>query len=435
MQFRILPLPAQEITTMHCNYRYQTFGKTQVNDGHRRLLALTFATYVLICFSSNFHAIGQQPDFVNPTQKPASSNPSAPVSNKFLIGGYNDGIYFSSFDPVTATLTKPAKLYSVAQSSYLSQHPKLPVVYAVRETMRNDKDKGGAAVCALKVTVSPDGVVKLDKLNEQAIDGDIPCYVSTDRDGKYAFFANYVSGSILVFPIGEDGTLGASTQTIQHEGKGPKPSQSGPRAHCIIPDPTNRWVVAADLGIDKIMVYASNPVNGKLTPAKTPSFSLESGAGPRHIRFSPTGRHAFIINELNSTLTVAAWDAIEGTFTHKATVNTLPQDFKGGNSTAEVLIHPNGKFVYSSNRGHDSIASYLFDEETGAIEATGHCKSGGKTPRNFRITPDGGHVLAENQQSDSIHVLKIDPKTGVLSATGNSTSSPGPTCIEFLRLD
>ncbi len=193
--------------------------------------------------------------------------------------------------------------------------------------------------------------------------------------------------------------------------------------------------MVADLGIDKIMIYSLNQETGLLTPGKTPSFTLAAGAGPRHIRFSPTGRHAFIINELNSTLTVAAWDPVEGILTHRQTINTLPEDFREGNSTAEVLVHPNGRFVYSSNRGHDSIASYVFEEESGKIEATGHCKSGGKTPRNFRITPDGAFVFAENQQSDSIHVLKIDSKTGVLSPSGNSVASPGPTCIEFLRLD
>ena len=265
--------------------------------------------------------------------------------------------------------------------------------------------------------------------------GDGPCHVSVDATGEFLAIANYSSGSVVVCPISADGAIKPATSNVQHSSdESNNQRQVKAHAHCSFWDPTNRYLFVSDLGLDKVFVYDLNRETGKLEPAKHPALLLARGSGPRHISIHPNGRWVYIINESNMTMTAAAWDSTIGQLTEIQTVSTLPVDAKGKNfSTAEVLVHPSGRFVYGSNRGHDTIASFRVDEQTGKLTSIGHTSSNGKTPRNFRITPKGDFLLAENQQSDSIHSFRIDAETGDLTATGFSAKAPAPACIKFFE--
>jgi 6-phosphogluconolactonase len=273
----------------------------------------------------------------------------------------------------------------------------------------------------------------LTLLNTQKIDGDSPCHVSLDATGEFLAVANYTSGSVVVFPVANDGVIKPSSSMIVHNGSGPnKQRQEKAHAHCAFWDPSNRYVLSCDLGADKVFVYDLNRTTGQLV--QTSEMSLTPGSGPRHLAFHPNGKWVFVVNELNMTLTTATWDASSAKLKEIQTVSTLPVDAKGDNfSTAEVLVHPSGRFVYSSNRGHHTIASYRVDAESGKLTPTAHTSSGGKTPRNFRITPKGDFLLAENQESDSIYSFRVNLETGKLEPTGFSVKAPAPACIKFFE--
>ncbi len=379
-----------------------------------RLFTLIISTITLACGSS----IAQE------TKSPAKSLP-------FLIGGFADGIYASNLNLATGELAKPRRLAEVHTPSFFCLHPKLDIVYSVTETMQKDAAHP-AALTAFKLDPQK---MTLTRLNSQLVAGDIPCYVSTDAEGKFAFIANYTSGSVAVYPISDSGELKPASDSVQHKkGSGPNASrQDAPHAHSILMDPSGRWVVAADLGLDQVLVYELDRSSGKLKPAPTPFFTLPPGSGPRHVTFHPNGKLAFVINELASTLTSATWDWAKGIFKEIQTASTVDGPVPEGNTTAEVLVHPNGKFVYGSNRGHDSIAMFSIDEQTGAIKLLGNCSTGGKTPRNFRIDPTGTFLLAENQSTHTIRTLKIDAKTGLLSDSGQSVEQQAPACIKFIE--
>jgi 6-phosphogluconolactonase len=359
-------------------------------------------------------------------EEPAKSAKTLP----FLIGGFSDGIYASRLNLADGSMEKPSRLAEVYHPSFFCLHPKLDIVYSVTETMQKDAEHP-ATITAFKLDRQK---MTLTKLNAQPVSGDIPCYVSTDADGKFALIANYTSGSVAVYPIADSGELKPASDVVQHKkGTGPNASrQDGPHAHSILMDPSGRWVVAADLGLDQVLVYELDRAQGKLKPAPTPFFTLPPGSGPRHVTFHPNGKLAFVINELASTLTSAKWDSDKGVFTTVQTASTVMGTVPEGNTTAEVLVHPNGKFVYGSNRGHDSIAIFSVDEKSAAIQLLGNCSTGGKTPRNFRIDPTGGYLLAENQSTHTIRALKIDSATGLLSDSGQSIEQQAPACIKFI---
>ena len=225
--------------------------------------------------------------------------------------------------------------------------------------------------------------------------------------------ANYGGGSVAAFPLGSDGALSRVGSFIQHQGSSVDPKrQTGPHGHCINPSPDNRFALACDLGLDKVLIYRLDPAQGKLIPHEPPSASLKAGAGPRHLAFDPTGRFVYVINELNSSMTVFTYEAARGTLQEVQTISTLPADFTGHSSCAEVQVHPSGKFVYGSNRGHDSIAIYAADPKSGALRLVGHEPTQGKTPRHFGVDPTGRWMLVENQGSDNIVVFRIDAESG-----------------------
>ena len=355
----------------------------------------------------------------------------------FYIGTYTSGsskgIHRCVLDTSTGQLKDLQLVAELDNPSFLTIHPQLDVLYACSET-RRDGRREGAQLMAYKIEA--DG--RLTAIGGQPSGGNGPCYVSTDKTGKVALVANYGSGSIASLPIGNDGALGELASNIQHEGKSADPQrQEGPHAHCIMTDPSNRYVCAVDLGLDQVLVYQLDVSTGKLTPKPEGNFRAKPGSGPRHLAFHPNGQHAFVIHEMGNTLAAAQWDSSNGKFMTLTSVTTLPPDFTGNSSTAEVLVHPNGKFVYGSNRGHDSIAVFTFDEKANekdkqnVLRPVGHTSTGGKTPRNFRIDPTGKFLLAENQGSDSIVVFKIDAASGKLAQVGEPLKVGAPCCIKF----
>jgi len=246
--------------------------------------------------------------------------------------------------------------------------------------------------------------------------------------------ANYVGGSCAALPIASDGKLGEATAAIQHTGTSVNPGrQQGPHAHSINLDPANRFAFVADLGLDKVLVYRFDPARGTLAANDPPSAAVAPGAGPRNFAFHPSGMFAYVINEMANTVTAFAYDAGRGSLQEIQTVTTLPPGYKETSHTAEVVAHPSGKFLYGSNRGHDSIAIFTIDGASGKLTAAGHQSTAGKTPRNFAVDPTGAWLLAENQGSGTIVVLKIDPKTGGLSPSGHKLEVPSPVCIRMVR--
>jgi 6-phosphogluconolactonase len=302
-------------------------------------------------------------------------------------------------------------------------------IYAIGEVGTFAGGKGGA-VSAFSIDAATG---KLTLLNQKSSRGPGPCHVTVDRLGKNALVANYGGGSVACLPIGEDGRLGDATAFIQHKGSSVNPQrQREPHAHSINLDAANRFAFVADLGLDKVLVYRFDPSAGTLEPNDPPAAVIASGSGPRHFAFHPSGRFAYVINELNSTVTAFAYDAERGTLQTLQTVTTLPEGFDGKSFPAEVQVHPSGKFLYGSNRGHDSIACFAIDAATGRLTPIGHEPTQGKNPRNFGIDPTGAYLLAANQDGDNVVAFRIDPATGKLSPTGQSIRVPMPVCVKFM---
>jgi 6-phosphogluconolactonase len=243
------------------------------------------------------------------------------------------------------------------------------------------------------------------------------------------FAANFQSGHVAALPIAPDGSVGAATSVVQHEGRGPLPNQAGPHAHFVTSDPAGAFVLACDLGVDKVFVYRLD--GGRLVPNDPPHAALPPGSGPRHLAFHPNGRLVYVINQIASTLTVCAYDAPRGALDPLQTLSTLAGGYAGQHSAAHVLVHPSGRFVYGSNRGPDTVAVFAVDAASGRLRLVQHVATQGKSPRNFAIDPSGTLLLAANEQSDVIVAFRIDPDTGRLAPTGATTPAPSPTCIVF----
>lgn len=317
----------------------------------------------------------------------------------------------------------------VVNPSFLAIHPNRRFLYAIGEVGQFAGGKGGAVSA---FAIDPESG-KLTLLNQKSSRGPGPCHVVVDKSGKNALVANYGGGSVACLPIGEDGRLGDATSFIQHQGSSVNPQrQKGPHAHSINLDPDNRFAFAPDLGLDRIKAYAFDAARNTLTP-HDPSASVTPGSGPRHFDFHPNGRFAYAINELASTITAFQYEADRGLLqTVQAAASTLPDGFDGKNTTADIHVHPSGKFVYGSNRGHDSIAIFAVDSATGKLTPVGHQSTQGKTPRNFGIDPTGAYLLAANQDTDNVVVFRIDVATGKLEPTGQSIRVPMPVCVKFL---
>lgn len=354
----------------------------------------------------------------------------------FWIGGYGPGIYASRLQP-NGAMDPPQLVVEQPNPSFFALHPALDVIYGVAETARSDA-KQGAALAAYQF----DGAAyargefsPLKRISLEPVNGDGPCHVAIDRDGKWAVVSNYSSGSVSLFPIQADGSLQPESHAISHQGSGPNASrQQGAHAHCAMFDPSNRYVMVADLGVDRVMIYQIDPNKRQLVPGPQPFLELPPGSGPRHLAFHPSGAFVFIINELAMTMTAASWNAETGQMAIINTESTIPEGKAvPGGSTAEVLVHPTGRFVYGSNRGPNTIALFTIDPNSGRIRRIENFDTLGKIPRNFRIAPGGGFLLAENQESNSIFSFRIDTGTGFLKPTGYSISTVKPACIKFLE--
>jgi 6-phosphogluconolactonase len=359
--------------------------------------------------------------------------PAAKHPTLVYIGTYTEGksrgIYAARFDTAAGTLSTPELAAETKNPTFLALHPNGRWLYAVGEI----NNFGGTRAGAVSGFSIEQKTGKLTLLNQQQSGGGGPCHVAVDRTGKCVLVANYGSGSVAALPLKADGKLGEPSTTIQHQGSSVNPQrQAGPHAHFITPDPANRFALACDLGLDKVLLYRLDAVRGGLTPNAPPWAKVKPGSGPRHLAFHPNGRWVYLINEIASTLAVLAYDAEQGAMQELQTLSTLPDDFKGENICAEVQVHPSGKFVYGSNRGHDSITVFAVNSKTGKLSFVERQSTQGKTPRHFALDPSGRWLLAENQDSNTIVVFRVDAKTGRLTATGQKMEVGAPVCVVFV---
>ncbi len=366
---------------------------------------------------------------------PAADSPKGDTLRVYIgtyTGGKSKGIYLLEMDATSGALTSKGVVGEVKSPSFVAIHPNHKFLYSVNEMDTLDGKKTGG-VTAFAIDPKTGG---LTQLNQQASGGAGPCYIVVDRVGKNVLVANYSGGSVAVLPVQEDGKLKEASSIIQHKGSGADPKrQKQPHAHSINLDAANRFAYAADLGLDKVFIYPFDPAKGTLTPDKVAPGITAPGSGPRHFAFHPSGKFAYVINEMAMTVTAFAHDIEQGTLKEIQTITTLPKGAEGKDfSTAEVQVHPSGKFLYGSNRGHNSIAIFSIDENTGKLTAVGHQAKQIKTPRNFGIDPSGRFLLVANQDGDSVVVFRIDPKTGELVPTETVVEVPKPVCVKFVAV-
>src|SRR5262245_2488614 len=340
-------------------------------------------------------------------------------------GKKSQGIYRAELDTATGKLGKAELAAEIASPSFLAIHPERTHLFCVCEL--TGKRAGGVASFKLDAKTGA-----LKPINQQSSVGGGPCHITSDKAGKNVLIANYGGGSAAVLPVDKDGKLGEASSFVQHTGSSVnKGRQEAPHAHSVNLDKDNKFAVVADLGLDKLLVYKFDSAKGTITANDPAALDLAPGAGPRHFAFHPNGKFAYTNNELDSTVTALAYDADKGSFTKLNTLSTLPAEHKG-NSTAETVVHPNGKFVYVSNRGHNSIAIFEVNESTGELKAAGHPGEGVKIPRNFNIDPTGKWMIVANQAGDSLIVYEIDEKTGQLKPTVQSVEVGSPVCVRFV---
>ncbi|HEV3143594.1 MAG TPA: lactonase family protein [Gemmataceae bacterium] len=346
-------------------------------------------------------------------------------------GPKSKGIYLLDLNPKTGELTSQGLAGEARSPSFLAIHPSQKFLYAVGEIDDfQGKKTGGVYAFAIDEASG-----KLKMLNQQSSKGAGPCHIVVDKAGKNALVANYNAGSVAVLPIQADGKLAEASCAIQHEGHSVNPGrQKEPHAHSINLDPANHFAFAADLGTDKVYVYRFNGASGELTPNDPPATNIAPGSGPRHFAFHPSGKYAYVINELANTVVAFHYDAEKGVLHTIQTITTLPEGFKGESYTAEVVAHPSGKFLYGSNRHHDSIAAFSIDESTGKVTLVGIQGDKIKEPRNFTIDPTGKFLLVANQNADTVIVFRIDEASGKLEPTGISVAVPTPVCLRMIPI-
>jgi 6-phosphogluconolactonase len=341
----------------------------------------------------------------------------------------DESIYQFEFDPGSGRLTPAGGSGAVTNPSFLAVHPEGTHLYSVAESNEMDGRPGGGVAA---YTIDPDDG-SLSLINSRSSGGPGACHVEVDPAGTTAIVSNYGGGSVSSFPIRPDGSLGEAASCYPHEGASVDPDrQNEPHTHSACVAPAGGFAVVADLGIDRLLVYEVNGETGGLTPHEPASAALHPGAGPRHTAFHPAGPWLYCINELDATLTVMDWDGAAGTLTSKQTVSTLPDDWDGRRSTAEVAVHPNGRFLYGSNRGHDSLVIYSIDPQSGELFRIGFCGLPGKEPRHFGLEPGGRWLISCHQNSDHVQVFAVDAQTGLLDAVGDPVSVPMPVCVKFL---
>jgi 6-phosphogluconolactonase len=359
-----------------------------------------------------------------------------PAQQTYLgyVGTYTDhgskGIYAFRFDSSTGKLTSLGLAAEAVEPSFLAIDPSGRFLYAANETANYNGQPTGAVSA---FAIQPD-TGKLSLLNQVSSRDEGPAHITLDRTGKYALVSNYALGSVAVFPVLKDGRLGEATSFVRHKGSSVNSQrQAGPHAHAAALSPDNRFAVVADLGLDQLLVYSFDAAKGTLG-AQPQIVRASAGAGPRHLVFSSDGRFLYVINELQSTVAAYSYDATTGALHELQTISTLPKSFSGNSTGAEIEIHPSGKFLFASNRGHDSIAVFAIDSHEGTLTPVETDSTSGKTPRSFAIDPTGSWLLAANQDSDNIVVFRVDQKTSQLRSTGETLQLQSPVCLTFVAL-
>jgi 6-phosphogluconolactonase len=371
--------------------------------------------------------LGRSPD------SPAADEETQLEGDLLYVGTYTesgrrDGIHLIRMDRRSGKLRRVASVDAGANPSFLAIHPNGRVLYAVNEVEKYD-GKATGAVSAFAIARDTGALTRLD---QQPSGGGAPCFVSVDRTGRVVLVANYVGGSVALLPIQADGSLAPATQVVQHKGSGPNAErQTAPHAHCIVTDPSNRFVLAADLGADRVFVYRLDLEGKSLRHVEGGDAVMRSGAGPRHIAFHPTLPLVFVANELDSTVATLRFDAVRGALSPIDTRSTVPAGWTGTNFPADIHVAPSGRTLYVSNRGHNSLAVFSVAESTGALALEQVVTTEGDWPRNFSLDPTGRWLLVANQRSDSIVVFGRDQKSGRLTPTRERIAVPSPVCLRF----
>lgn len=362
------------------------------------------------------------------TQAGAQSLTSKTAQEYYLMMGTyapsdSNGIFVYRFNAANGTSSLVSTVSGIENPSFITMGPDGRCLYAVSETHGGE----GGQVYAYAFDR---GTGKLRFLNKQLSGGDDPCNIITDPTGKWLFISNYTSGSLSVFPIEKDGSLGMRNQHIQHVGHSIKKQQQSAHVHCVIPSPGNRDVFVTDLGMDRVFTYELNQRTGQLTPGSPAYTAVAKGSGPRHMIFSPNGKFLYLISEIGGTISVFSYQP--GKLTEVQTRSNIPEDFRGRIWAADIHISPDGRFLYASYRDDlNDIAVYGIDRKTGRLSFRERVKSGGKTPRNFAISPDGKYLLAGHQNSGAITEFKRNMKTGALTPTGTTIGVPHAVCLKM----
>jgi len=360
---------------------------------------------------------------------------AAKKSGKYLVfvgtytGADSKGVYACRWDSASGNLEVIGLAGEVTNPSWVTIHPNGKYLYAVSE-LGND---GSPTASVTSFTIDRN-TAKLTKINTVASGGGGACHLVVDKTGKTLLVANYGTGSTGAFPVRDDGSLGEPPVVIQHHGSSvDQRRQRGPHAHGVFLSADNRFVFVPDLGLDQILSYKLDAAKSSISPNDPPFATVPPGSGPRHFAFHPKGKYAYAIDEMKSTVTAFTYDAAKGALNQMQNISTLPKDFTGEDNSAEIEIDAKGKFLYASNRGHDSITVFAI-AKNGRLAVAGNTLTQGKAPRNFRIDPSGAYLLAENQGNNSIVVFRIDSKTGLLTPTGKTATVGKPVCMQFLAV-
>ena len=346
----------------------------------------------------------------------------------YTEAGRRDGIFLLRMDSRTGALRQVGALDAGPNPSFLALHPTGRTLYAVNEVT----EMSGKATGSIRAFTIDAESGALTLLNEQPSEGAAPCYVSTDRKGRVVLVANYVSGTLAVLPVGDTGALARASQIVQHIGSGPVTArQDRAHAHYIMPHASNRFVLAADLGVDRVLVYRFDDERGTLEHVEGSDAVMPPGTGPRHLAFHPSLPLVFVAGELNSTVSALRFDPATGALSPFQTLSTLPASWSGTNFPADIHVSPTGRTLYISNRGHNSVAVFSIAADTGRLQQIQVMPTGGDWPRNFSLDPTGRWVLVANQRSGSVVVFERDGETGRLTPTSQRIDLPSPVCLRF----
>lgn len=349
------------------------------------------------------------------------------TQSESFVDGKAEGIGIFKFDPQSGNLAEVGTVPAGVNPTFLTLSPDRNFLYAVNEVTQSSGPHGWVTAFAIDPSSG-----NLSPLNRQSTQGFSPCHLWVTGNGRFVIAANYESGNICLLPRNPNGRLESACDVVQFSGNGLHPRQEGPHAHMVTPTLDGRFVLAVDLGSDQIWVFTLDSKRGKLLPADSPTIKLPPGSGPRHIAFHPNGHFGYVLGELDSTITLLHYEAETGTLLPVETIPTLPNDFQGQNTGAEIQVAPSGKFVYASNRGHDSLAIYATKQADGRLTLIGHQSTLGKAPRHFTIDPSGKYLIAANQDSDTLAVFQINPESGLLTIRGPLVHSPTPVCIQLV---